>query len=64
VPRGTQELDESLIVFAYGAITRFDGTFQNPSAKNQIGNSHLSVLQPLLTFRCAGLGFSPFARHY
>jgi hypothetical protein len=41
VPRGTQELDGSLIFFAYGAITLCDGTFQNPSAKDQIGNFHM-----------------------
>ncbi len=41
MPRGTQEPDESLIFVAYGALTLFDGTFQNPSAKDQIGNSHM-----------------------
>ena len=64
MPRGAQELDESLIFVAYGAITLFDGTFQNPSAKDQIGNSHMSVLQPPSTLRLMGLGFSSFARHY
>jgi hypothetical protein len=42
VPRSTQVLDESLILFAYGAFTLCDGTFQNPSAKNQFDNSHVS----------------------
>jgi hypothetical protein len=67
VPRGTQEPNESLIFFAYGAITLCDGTFQNPSAKDQIDNSLTCVcraLQPRHILRCAGLGFSPFARHY
>ena len=41
MPRGTQELDESLITFAYGAVTLYDGTFQNPSASNQFDNSHM-----------------------
>ena len=41
MPRGTQVLDERLIHFAYGAITLFDRTFQNLSATNQFGNSHM-----------------------
>ena len=67
MPRGTQELDESLIFAAYGAVTLYDGTFQNPSAKDQIGNSlayACQALQPQPIFRWTGLGFSPFARHY
>ncbi len=64
MPRGTQDTDESLIFFAYGAITLFDGAFQDPSAKDQICNSHMSVLLPPQTLRPMGLGFSPFARHY
>jgi len=57
VPRGTQELDESLISFAYGAVTLCDGTFQNPSARNQFGNSHMpSPTTPLhLTAQWFGL---------
>jgi hypothetical protein len=41
VPRGTQELDESLTSFAYGAITLYDGAFLTPSARHQIGNFHM-----------------------
>ena len=41
MPRGTQELDESLIIAVYGAITLFDGAFQTPSTNDQIGNSHM-----------------------
>jgi hypothetical protein len=42
VPRGTQEPNGSLTFFVYGAITLFDGAFQAPSTKNQIGNFHMS----------------------
>ena len=67
MPRGTQELDASLTHFAYGAVTLFDGAFQNPSATDQIDNllaCTCRALQPPHIFRHAGLGFSPFARHY
>ncbi len=67
MPRGTQVPNESLIFFAYGAITLCDGAFQTPSVKDQIGNSLACAcwaLQPPRTFRYTSLGFSPFARHY
>jgi hypothetical protein len=54
VPRGTQEPSESLIFVAYGAITLFDKTFQDTSAKDQFGNSLTCVywaLQPPRTLR-------------
>jgi hypothetical protein len=41
VPRGTQELDGSLIFVAYGAITLYDKTFQDTSAKDQVDNFHV-----------------------
>ena len=42
MPRGTQEPNESLVSNAYGAVTLYDGAFQNPSAKDQVANSHMS----------------------
>ena len=67
MPRGTQVPHERESVVAYGAVTRSDGTFQNPSAKDLLGNSLAfagEALQPRHALRCDGLGSSPFARHY
>ena len=38
MPRGTQVNTGSLVSFAYGAITLYDGPSQGPSARNKIGN--------------------------
>ena len=38
MPRGTQVNTGSLVPFAYGAITLYDGPSQEPSARNEIGN--------------------------
>jgi hypothetical protein len=65
----------SLPTFAYGTITRYGWPFQYHSASKQICNSFGSLqrpgraLQPPPRNDCsliheAGLGFSPFARHY
>src|SRR3972149_5149255 len=39
VPRGTQEHTRSLLSFAYGTLTLYDGPFQEPSAREKISYS-------------------------
>ena len=46
MPRGTQELNESLIFVAYGAITLCDGTFQNLPLKIKLVTLWLAPVEP------------------
>ena len=59
-PRPTQDTDRYPIPFAYGAVTRYGGSFQSLLLK--IESPHFSPTTPSCTQD--GLASSAFARHY
>lgn len=59
VPRRTQELRESLLGFAYGAVTLCGQTFQKSFATKQICNSHARSPTTPLPYR-QRFGLFPF----
>ncbi len=60
--RPTQGTANSLPAYVYGIFTLSDVSFQNTSTSLQI--SYIAALQPQSCRNMAGLGFSPFDRHY